>query len=642
MRSVLRLFTVLILSAFPAVAIGSPAPVDPAVYGQLPSIDSIRVSPSGQRVAYVIVKGGQRQLMVRNLAGAPVYVGNLGVQKVRNVDWAGDGHVLLTTSATGYLPVFTDSDEYVQVVSINLTTRKVVAAFAKSDRVFHAVYGFHGVFERNGRWFGYFGGVTLNKTRGFEPSFNSSNYVDLYSVDLDDGVETLVAQAHQKYRRWVQNSAGVVVARSEYVVKTGEWKLASGVSDGAVLTTATSPLNEINLVGMGRTADTVLVDSENPEEWTLSSGEHKALSLDKDIYNYLFDPATALLAGVALAGDRHEQVFFNPVLKARQASFRKALGGDPIIVSWSADAQQMILYTEGDHDAGTYWLVNGAEVKPYAYRYPNLEDANVGAVRAITYKAGDGTEIHGILTLPPQKDARNLPLIVLPHSELEEHDFQTFDWWAQAFAGRGYAVFQPNFRGSSGYGLGFRNAGFGQLGRKMQTDISDGVAELARQGIADPKRVCIVGGHYGGYAALAAVTVQGGLYRCAVSYGAVSDLSTYMYWLSPSGDVSRGPGMRFINSYLGARKLDDPLLKSLSPSAQAAKATAPVLLIHGADDTIVPISQSRIMEHALKAAGKPVEFVELKGEDHWLSLGPTRTEMLTAAIGFVERNNPPN
>jgi dipeptidyl aminopeptidase/acylaminoacyl peptidase len=230
-----------------------------------------------------------------------------------------------------------------------------------------------------------------------------------------------------------------------------------------------------------------------------------------------------------------------------------------------------------------------------------------------------------------------LPAIVLPHGGPAARDYPEFDWWAQAFASRGYAVFQPNFRGSTGYGPKLERAGDGQWGRAMQTDISDGLADLVRQGLVDPKRVCIMGGSYGGYAALAGVTLQKGLYRCAVSVAGVSDLQ----------DLAKREIHDSDQDQILSRQLDRQLgpfdaLKAVSPIRLADHADAPILLIHGKDDTVVPYAQSVAMEKALKQQGKPVEFVTLPGEDHWLSRGATRLQMLTAADAFIERYNPPD
>ena len=148
-------------------------------------------------------------------------------------------------------------------------------------------------------------------------------------------------------------------------------------------------------------------------------------------------------------------------------------------------------------------------------------DFGVSKVESVKYKAADGLEITGYLTLPNGREAKGLPLIVFPHGGPASRDTLGFDWWAQAMASRGYAVLQVNFRGSDGLGWEFTKAGFGEWGRKMQTDLSDGVRNLTSQGVVDPKRVCIVGGSYGGYAALAGATLQKDVYRCAVSFGGV-------------------------------------------------------------------------------------------------------------------------
>jgi dipeptidyl aminopeptidase/acylaminoacyl peptidase len=266
-----------------------------------------------------------------------------------------------------------------------------------------------------------------------------------------------------------------------------------------------------------------------------------------------------------------------------------------------------------------------------------IDAGDVGPMRMLRYKAVDGLEIGAVLTLPPGRSEKNLPLIVLPHGGPATRDYPVFDWWAQAYASRGYAVLQPNFRGSEGSGAAFRLAGRGEWGRKMQTDISDGVADLARQGIIDPKRVCIVGASYGGYAALAGVTLQQGLYRCAVSVAGVADVARML-----STDIRESGQNRTVIRALRTEVGTGRDMKDVSPANFAARADAPIMLIHGVDDIVVPFDQSRQMAAALSRAGKPHEFIKLEGEDHWLSKGETRLAMLKASMAFVEKHNPPD
>ena len=151
-------------------------------------------------------------------------------------------------------------------------------------------------------------------------------------------------------------------------------------------------------------------------------------------------------------------------------------------------------------------------------------------MKSYPYKARDGLDIPAFITLPPGKAPKALPLVVMPHGGPNERDMIGFDWWAQFLANRGYAVFQPNYRGSMGYGLKFKAAGDLQWGRKMQDDITDGVKKLIEDGTVDPRRICIVGASYGGYAALAGAAFSPDLYACAVSFAGVSDLHSFELW----------------------------------------------------------------------------------------------------------------
>jgi dipeptidyl aminopeptidase/acylaminoacyl peptidase len=233
---------------------------------------------------------------------------------------------------------------------------------------------------------------------------------------------------------------------------------------------------------------------------------------------------------------------------------------------------------------------------------------------------------------------------VLPHGGPAARDTAEFDWWSQALAQQGYAVLQPNYRGSD-VDERLLEAGYGQWGRKMQTDLSDGVRYLAQQGIVDPSRVCIVGASYGGYAALAGVTLQEKVYRCAVSVAGLSDLAQMLRWEGRGGLEASGVVHyidRYWSRFWGVSGINDPLLDALSPIKHVDAVTAPVLLIHGRDDTVVPYAQSQMMFDALRRLHKDVQMVTLKKEDHWLSGSETRLQMLQATVAFLREHNPPD
>jgi dipeptidyl aminopeptidase/acylaminoacyl peptidase len=298
-------------------------------------------------------------------------------------------------------------------------------------------------------------------------------------------------------------------------------------------------------------------------------------------------------------------------------------------VSYAEDPRKMIIYTESATDAGIYVLCDfvTGDISDIAINYEALPEEWITQKQSVQYKAADGLEIHGYLTLPPFRDAKNLPLVVLPHGGPRSRDFINFDWQSQCLAAHGYAVLQPNFRGSSGYGADFLAAGNGEWGRKMQTDLSDGVRHLVSKGLIDPRRVAILGASYGGYAALAGATLDQGVYRCAISmidferdFTNSSDAARIVYWKTLMGDPKA--------------------YDAISPARQAAKAYCPILLIHGSDDTVVPVEQSHRMEKALKSAGRPVTLITYTGQDHWETQGSSRIEMMKEVLRFLSNHNP--
>jgi dipeptidyl aminopeptidase/acylaminoacyl peptidase len=445
-------------------------------------------------------------------------------------------------------------------------------------------------------------------------------------------------------RDWLVDEAGQVAATIDLRVN-GTWRISS--PGGGTIAAGTNPNGRVRLVALGKDGATLIYSEENNEDgvvrWfevPLAGGNATEVLAHDRIGRLFIEPTTGRLLGYDVMDVKPGTVMFNPEHQRQLDRIYRAFPNRVLrIVEWSPDFARFLIYTSGNGDSGTWYLVDtvAKQARPVGRDRPEVGPEAVGPISTITYKASDGLDLDGILTLPPGRVAKGLPAIMLPHGGPHVHDVENFDWWAQAFASRGYAVFQPNFRGSTNRGDAFRRAGYGQWGRKMQTDISDGLAELVHEGVVDPNRVCIVGASYGGYAALAGVTLQQGIYRCAVSVAGVSDLGD-MFWTNYAESGQHPMAKRVMTESLGPPSS----FAEVSPRKHAHKADAPVLLIHGKDDTVVPYKQSSAMEDALKNAGKPVELVELREEDHWLSRSATRQEMLEAAIAFVQRYNPPN
>ena len=636
---------------------GSAAVPPLADYGKLPAADNVRLSPKGDRFAYLAFEQGKRAVVVRAVDGPVLAAFAAADLKLRYLTWADDTHLIVGLEAYVNSAIFKNyADNVSETVIVNADRRTSFTVFRGNPKVFQSTFGYFGHATQGGHAYAYFGGVTLAGGGTAAANFDARAYsvehayTDLYRVDLDTGEATIISGGSDKLSSgWLVDADGRVVGRDDYDQKSGETRIYADAGQQRLLARFADPTGEDWIVAQGRSPTTVLVHQRSPEtqEWINLEYDTRGVAAAVDPFSGealrypLIDSRGFLMGGVTNA-DEPKTILFDPALQARFATAARAFKGERVTLATATDnLDRMIVRTEGDGDSGTYFFVDITAHKASAilWAYPTILLDAVGPASIVSYKAADGLPMEGVLTLPPGRPAKALPVVVLPHGGPEARDYLGFDWIAQAFASRGYAVFQPNFRGSDGFGRAFRDAGYGQWGRKMQTDVSDGVAELARQGIIDPKRACIVGGSYGGYVALAGVTLQQGLYRCAVAIAPVSDPNLILAWreklFGEQSAVSRSD-----HAFMGASSAADPGLKAISPVHFAARADAPVLLIHGRQDTTVPFEQSDVMRHALAGAGKPVTLIELNGEDHHLSKAATRIQAIEAAVAFVQKNNP--
>lgn len=338
-----------------------------------------------------------------------------------------------------------------------------------------------------------------------------------------------------------------------------------------------------------------------------------------DLHSILMHPETgAFLAGCYRA-DVLECDFANAALGVHMTALSRFFEGtrDIDLVSQTRDNSKWVLFVTGPDEPGTYYLydLEARSVDIIGEAYGRVALEGLGEMRRIDYAARDGAELHGYLTVPPGEAGANAPLVVMPHGGPEVRDSFAYDRWVQFLASRGYAVFQPNFRGSAGFGRAFVEAGYGQWGGRMQEDVTDGVMHLIAEGVADPARICIMGASYGGYAALWGGASQPDLYRCVISIAGVSDLPAIMRWeRRVSGHSS--DAYDYWRASIGDPGRDRDRLQSFSPIRFAEDWRPPVLLIHGDQDDIVPHAQSRDMDRALRRAGKDVRFITLEGESH--------------------------
>ena len=616
-------------------------------YGGLPAIERAELSPSGALIAFIATNGDTRSIVVRSTKDQKIVIqADAGAARLRDVTWAGDQHLILTVS-TAKQPLLVEEArvEHWMAHDLDLATGRLRLVLEHPEGVesaLNTVANCPQVRTIDGKPVAFVHGVYF---------VNGAGRLGLFRIEFDTHTETLVQTSDESAYDWLIDDRGQVVAEARHRDRSGQWTLRLKRPSGGWFTVDKVQwlVGSPDLVGVSQDGKSALVDYGDEN----TGNSWRAVALDNGAWGQptvnaadeapIEDPLTGRVIGKhALVGDTQRYTFFDPHDAAAWRGIVKAFPGDVVtLTSWSTDRRKMIVHVDSAELGPAYSLVDfdTGHADWIGVEYPALKAEDISPRSPVTYKAADGTEISGYLTLPRGRDPHGLPLVVLPHGGPHARDEPGFDWWAQALASRGYAVLQPNYRGSDGFGWAFLAAGFGQWGRKMQTDLSDGVRYLAGQGTVDPKRVCIVGASDGGYAALAGAAIDRGVYRCAVSVAGISDLKSMV---SDDFDKEGYGGERFWLRYIGAKGPGDPVLARYSPASRAADVTIPVLLIHGRDDTRVPIAQSREMAAALRRAGKPVELVELPGEDHFLSSGATRLQMLKATVGFLEKNNPPN
>lgn len=621
-----------------------------SAYGELPGFETAAISRSGKYVAIIGTLNGKKQLMILEGATKPLRIIELDNFKVRDIEWAGDEYILIVISQTEALGFgFTaDKAELTQILVHGISNNKTEWVFRKQKSIANTIIGRYGTRLLDGKWKGYFGGMSLDRdARGtsFELGDNSET---VFQIDLEKMYDRQVDKQKpgaNAYSDWLLDGQGSVAAKLNYQGDSGKWSIEN--SGGQSIADASNPNGEIGLIALGSDGASVFYyrsegdnEAHSVYEVALAGGESVRRFQNDSIDRWYIDPRSNQLLGYRKKSGADQMVFFDPRLTKAATNIRRAFSKYHMrLEDWNQDFTKVVVSTSGNGDAGSWWLVDltNMRAEQLGSEYPQVRIEDVGKMELISYTAQDGLKMDGVLTLPPGREAKNLPAIMFPHGGPAAHDDIRFDWWAQAFAASGYAVFQPNFRGSTNRGATFQKASEGEWGRKMQTDISDGMAELVKSGIIDRKRVCIMGASYGGYAALAGVTLQQGLYRCAVSVAGISDLNL-MYRDDVKISGRNKTLIRSLRSEIGKGRS----LTEISPARLADQADAPILLIHGKDDTVVLYNQSQTMADALKDAGKPFEFLGLEGEDHWLSSADTRLKMLEASMSFIMRNNPPH
>jgi dipeptidyl aminopeptidase/acylaminoacyl peptidase len=616
------------------------------------------MSPNGKLLAMEEDKGGTRQVTIFEADGGKTRhtVAIDKANKLRRLVWSDDETLLLDVSimhSRYCAPNVLCNDEWFRTMSVRLdgSPPRILLNYDGDKKL---VSGSYLLASRTARP----GYVTMTTKDWDDGKYKQGTGTRLagnerqstgwiwgaYDVDSRTGKEKLLATGTAFTEDWVVDAAGAPIARSEWqpeqqtytilVRQDAGWKEIFKRQDGSQMYLAGLDTTGKAIVALGANG------TDRRQAWSIPLDGSPVTSLysspDFDVYGAIYDDNRN--AVVAVHGPDDSKVhWFDPKFEAQQKSLQNAFKGMNVtVLDRSVVGRRVLVEVDSKSSPPVYQLVDFDQRRAdiVAEAYPGLDPAALGQVTYFEYLARDGTSIPAYLTLPPGRPAKDLPVVIMPHGGPESRDDPDFDWMAQFLATRGYAVLQPQFRGSTGYGEKFRMAGYRQWGGLMQDDVSDGVRHLIAKGTANPNRICIVGLSYGGYAALAGAAFTPELYACASSIAGISDLPAFIGFKRKNYGKD-SDSVDYWESHIGPA--NDPNVAAKSPARSASNVRAPVLLIHGADDTIVPFDQSKTMERTMKEAGKPVSLVTLDGEDHWLSRSATRLRVLQELDTFLAK-----
>jgi acetyl esterase/lipase len=616
-------------------------------YAQLPNIRFMTISSDGKRLAYIKTHpSGERVMIIDKNSLASIGSIEVGDTKIQSLYFIEKDNIVIKTSKLSRISNYRGKHHIENAFVYNIESKTIRPLLTTGESI-----------HKGQTQLGEIIGVSEDKKSIFMPAYigNDRRFKPDYSLvkvnlasphlfkPLGIGSETafdffLGKEKNPMVRESYNNETDIHTIE---VRKADEWQS---------IYTFKSEIRDVNLVGLTSDYKNLVVLKHNETNnvfdyqlMSLGSGDIEPSGFakqDSDIDHVITD-INRVVYGFVYSGFIPIYKFFDEDVDARFKSIRDMFTDHSVILqSWSDDFLSLVVYVSGNSAPGDYYLFEKGQKPVYlATSRANIDPGNINPVGQLTVTARDGFEIPTLVTIPKISLAnmKNLPAVLLPHGGPASYDTKKFYWTAQALANEGYLVIQPQFRGSSGFGLEHKQAGDGEWGAKMQDDLTDTVLQLSKQGLIDKERVCIVGASYGGYAALAGGAFTPDLYQCVVSVSGVSDIPDMMSRAKYDYGSNHWV-VSYWDKIIAGGDDTDELLEKISPSNFAKNFKAPTLLLHGEDDHVVRIDQSKLMYKRLKKAGKKVKFVELDGEDHYLSSGETRKQALKEIVYFVNKH----
>lgn len=618
------------------------ADIPVATFAQLPDMHSIALSPDGSAIAFLRPVGDVHHLFVQVLDGEtpPRSLPPSDGMRFGWVDWANDERVVFTmeimderqtteTLETRLLSMTRDGKDLRPIVLPNTRTGRTGSRLAKETQPSPQIQ------DNVVAW------LPADRDHilvAVDEDFDARH--EVRRIDVNSGAYDNVVGNTEGIQSWLVDQAGNVrfgwgfrIDRYQSVYRDVDGEFEPGVrfewfQDGWHPQAFADDGARIFVTGFGDS------DFRQLRKLDVETGElieKVSTKDDASVLRTIID-RDGRLVGITYEGDYLRDVYLDPELSKLQRSANKALAGKAnYILATSTDRRRVLIESVSDTDPGLIllWDRDARTMDAIGARLPEIDPAAMAPTRSLRFEARDGTSIPAYLTLPRGASEEKLPVVILPHGGPWARDYLTFDYLTQFIASRGYAVMRPNFRGSTGFGRAFREAGWREWGGRMQDDLADAARYLIDEGIADAKRIGIVGASYGGFAAVMGAIKTPELYACAVSINGVLNLPSLV------SDDRRYVGGSYWIRQIG---LQDEGLRAVSPYHNAEAIEAPVLIVQALDDPRVHAFQGQSMAQRLRSLDKDVEYVELERGGHGLRHGAARRTTLLALESFLAQH----
>jgi len=646
-----RLLTV-VLSAVQAQwsAAQPPSPIPVEALFSNPVFSSPDLSDDGSQLAYIQSKGDLRVVVAQKVSGGkPTALAKFDDPEMRpnRLEWANDRRILISAHAR-------DPD------SIGMRNRVTRIFGVDSDGRNFAWLGrdwpVHG-------WRALQSGQQDNivhmtpqdtQTVLIEYWARNEDSPQVMKMDVDDGRLTIFQQRQHRIYDWYADTQGAV--RAGTTTEGGQYQIWARADPSRdferVAQRDKYDSDGLRFAAFHREPEKLYVSNLHDGRLALFEFDLRTRTLgslvearpEVDVSAVETHGWTGEAVGVRYTDDRRRVRYFDERVESEYAALRDTLTAelrrevDVSSVSESADGMKQVVEVSSDRQPPIYYFYDRAlrRIELLFAERPDVPAESLAPTRRITFRARDGVAIPAYMTLPLGVEPRNLPAIALVHGGPWSRDVIGWDAEVQFLASRGFAVLQVNYRGSTGFGKAFREAGYREWGQKMQDDITDGVLWLVNEGIADADRIGIMGASFGGYAALLGLVKTPKLFRAGVAYAAVTDIENTL------GDERwYGSDEEFNRRLIGGEFGDAKRLRESSPLRRAAEIKVPVLLGHGEDDQRVHVRESRLMSDALKRAGGQFEYMEFPHEVHGFALESNRIRWYTRVAAFLEENLAP-